>query len=218
MSTDLVPYNEYEVEDGWNDAADEASERILRGTLLKFADWRWTAGQDARPMPEGKRLVAVGTAAAWVRWSGGKPGEHRVRRPGEQMAARKELGDTDEAFWEKGPDGKPRDPWQNTRYVYFVDPDTAEAYTFSTSSSGGRGAVSDLGDQIHRKRFSKRGVVPLVELGAAPMKTKFGNKSKPLLKVIEWIGGASPGTQPKQIEQPLAKEPVRRDMDDEIPF
>src|SRR5262249_57111470 len=28
--------------DGWNDAASEAAERTIRGTLLKFADWRWT--------------------------------------------------------------------------------------------------------------------------------------------------------------------------------
>jgi len=31
--------------DGWSDAAAEAGERMIRGRLLKFADWRWNAGK-----------------------------------------------------------------------------------------------------------------------------------------------------------------------------
>jgi hypothetical protein len=35
-------------DDGWSHAAAEAAERSIRGTLLKFADWRWTAGKEQR--------------------------------------------------------------------------------------------------------------------------------------------------------------------------
>jgi hypothetical protein len=59
--------------DGWNDAAQEAGERTIRGTLLKFADWRWTAGKEATPIEDGTKLVALATAAMWVRWENGKP-------------------------------------------------------------------------------------------------------------------------------------------------
>src|SRR6516165_11666134 len=38
--------------DGWNDAAKEAAERPINGTLLKFADWRWTAGKEATAVPD----------------------------------------------------------------------------------------------------------------------------------------------------------------------
>src|SRR6266516_2505880 len=173
MSNDLVTTGN----DGWAEAAAEASERVLRGTLLKFSDWKWSAGKEATPIEDGRQLVALGTAAAWVKWADGKPNEYRMRLAGRSLPEREELGDLDETEWEAGPDGKPRDPWQSTRFVYLVDPETAEAFTFSTSSWGGRSAVVDLADQIARMRFAHPNAVPIVELGATPMVTRFGRKS-----------------------------------------
>jgi len=132
------------------------------------------------------RLVALATAAAWVRWKDGKPVEARVREPKKKLAERDELDDTDEAHWDKGPDGKPRDPWQNTRLVYLVDPNTAEAFTFSTSSFGGREAVINLGDQVARMRVAHPNITPVVSLEAAPMITRFGKKSKPVFRIVDW--------------------------------
>jgi hypothetical protein len=62
--------------DGWSHAAAEAGERTIRGTLLKFADWRWTAGKEATPVKDGTQLVALATAAGWVRWENSKPAEY----------------------------------------------------------------------------------------------------------------------------------------------
>jgi hypothetical protein len=89
QSTALAPINQHD--DGWGAAAAEAADVVVRGQLLKFADWHWTAGQDATPLKEGTRLLAVGTAAAWVKWVGGKPAEYRVRKPGENLPDRDEL-------------------------------------------------------------------------------------------------------------------------------
>ena len=153
-----------------------------------------------------------------MRWSGGKPAEYRVREVGRRLPDREELGDQDEADWEAGPSGEPRDPWQSTRFVYLVDPMTAEAFTFSTSTWGGRGAVADLGDQIQRMRYANPGAVPVVELHAAPMLTKFGRKSKPWFKVVDWkMTGAAPGATP-QIESKNTITETSKVMDDEIPF
>src|SRR5258705_3035161 len=83
MNNEVMTYHTPELlskDDGWEDAADEANERILRGTLLKFSDWRWTAGQEGRLIPEGTKMAAMGTAAAWVRWEGGKPAQYVVRK------------------------------------------------------------------------------------------------------------------------------------------
>ncbi len=88
----------------------------------------------------------------WVRWEDGRPVEQLVRRPGERLPERENLSHTNEDEWPTGPGNEPQDPWQNTRLVYLVDPDTAEAFTFSTSSWGGRSAVIELGDQISRMR------------------------------------------------------------------
>jgi hypothetical protein len=174
-------------DDGWNDAAVEANERVLRGTLLKFSDWNWTRGKEASPIEKGTKLVAIGTAAAWARWACGKPVEYRMRQSGKPLSDREELGSLDTGSWEVGPDGKtPRDPWQSTRLVYLVDPDTAEAFTFSTSSWDGREAVINLGDSIARMRSAHPKALPVVALEAAPMATKYGRKSKPVFKIVDW--------------------------------
>lgn len=195
MTTDVAIVN---ADDGWKDAAAESAENVIKGTLLKFSDWRWTAGKEGVEVEKERQLVALDTAAAWVKWKDNKPVEYRMRVPGKRLPEREELGDADEAQWEIGPDGKERrDPWQNTRFVYLVDPLTAEAFTFSTSSWDGRHAVADLADQIQRVRYARPGAVPVAELHAAPMLTRFGKKSKPLFKVISWRGGEN---TTKQIE------------------
>lgn len=211
--------------DGWGDAAAEASERTIRGTLLKFADWRWTAGKEATAVESGTKLVALATTAGWVRWEGGKPAEHRMRAPGRRLPDRDELGYDDESAWAEGPGGgEPKDPWQNTRWVYLVDPQTAEAFTFTTSSWGGRGAVTDLGDQIARMRTVHPDAVPIVALQAAEMPTKYGRKSKPVFKVVGWKSADS--DKPAPVERQISAREVQqakqmiatREMDDEIPF
>jgi hypothetical protein len=175
-----------QTDDSWDHAAAESTHRIIRGTLLKFRNGNWSRGKEGTNLNEGTRLVALDTAAAWVKWSDGKPIEYRLRQPGHRLPDRDDLGDGDKRYWGTGGDGKPIDPWQNTRFVYFVDLATGEEYTFSTSTWGGRSAISDLADQIQRERYSRPGVVPVVELRAAQMLTKFGTKSKPFFKVINW--------------------------------
>jgi len=59
--------------------------------------------------------------------------------------------------------------------------------------------------------------VPLVELGAAPMKTKFGNKSKPTLKVVGWQTTEASVVIEQPKLPPIAKD-RSSDMDDDIPF
>jgi hypothetical protein len=202
-------------DDGWGDAAAESGEYIIKGSLLKFADWKWTKGKESIEVKHGTAFVALGTTAAWVKWSGGKPIEYKVRQAGHRLPDRDELGDLEEGDWELGPDNKPKDPWANTRFIYFVDPTSAQAYTFSTSSWGGRQAVNDLAEQIQRARFGKPGTSPLVELQSEPWLTKFGRKSKPFFKVIDWRGGEprNGGPTPAMVEGSTV-----RSIDEEVPF
>ena len=209
MSNDLMTTT-----DGWDDVAIEASQRVLRGTLIRFADWNWSRGKEAEPIEKGTQLVATGTAAAWVRWQGGKPVETRLRQPGATMLEREELGSTDESTWEAGVDGRPKDPWAHTRFVYLVDPNTAEAFTFSTSSWGGREAVVNLGDAIARMRSAHPDAMPVVALEAAPMQTRFGRKSKPTFKIVGWK--AMDG-EVREVRQ-LPLQTRAQEMDDGLPW
>ena len=133
-----------------------------------------------------------------------------------KLPDREELGHLDASLWQPGPDGKSRDPWQSTRFVYLLDPISMEMLTYSTSSSGGRTAVINLADQITRMReLGRVGAQPVVELGAEKMPTKFGMKSKPLFKIVKWYGGGNEnGGGPKEIAPPSLKE----EMNDDIPF
>lgn len=203
MTNDLVTTIN---DDGWTDAATDARERVLRGTLLRFADSNWTRGKEATPIERGTQLVATGTRAAQVRWQDGKPVEWRWQEPGRRLPEREELGDNDPTKWALGPDGGPRDPWQSMRYVYLLDPASAEMFTYSTSSFAGREAVVDLADSIARMRVAQPNAMPIVALESAPMITKFGRKSRPIFKVVGWKAlGSSPAL-------PATEEP------EELPF
>ena len=194
----LIEQQYIPADDGWGDVAAEANERMIKGALLKFADWRWTTGKEATQLKDGTSLVALATVAMWVRWEDGKPVEQLVRRPGERLIERDQLSHTNERDWPIGPGNEPQDPWQNTRLVYLVDETTAEAYTFSTSSYGGRGAVISLGDQIARMRSAHANAMPIVELRSAEMPTKHGKKSKPVFKVVGWKNASGPRAEPAQ--------------------
>jgi hypothetical protein len=75
--------------------------------------------------------------------------------------------------------------------------------------------VTGLGDQILRMRCARPGAVPVIALDAAPMQTKYGRKSKPVLRIVGWKGGTA--DKPQQL---IETKPAlaRNDMDDEIPF
>jgi hypothetical protein len=111
-------------------------------------------------------------------------------------------------------DGRPKDPWAHTRFVYLVDPKTAEAFTFSTSSWGGREAVVNLGDAIARMRSAHPDAMPVVELAAAPMQTRFGRKSKPTFKIAGWKAA---GGEVREVRQ-LPPQTRAQELDDELPW
>src|SRR5215472_9232504 len=67
--------------DGWDDAAKDASDRLIQGQILLFADWRYTAGKERVPVALGRRLIARSTLHYWRRWEGGKIVQHTCVKP-----------------------------------------------------------------------------------------------------------------------------------------
>jgi hypothetical protein len=197
-------------DDGWAEEAN-SGDRLLKGNLLRFADRQWTFGRDARPMLAKAQLVALKVTTAWVRWSGKKPaGDVRVRIPGQPFPVREELGYTDETQWELRPDGSPADPWQLTKHVYLVNIKSGELFTYVTTSGGGFGAIADLADQVQFMRAARPGAVPVLEPDSADMETRYGRKSRPVLRIVGWRGGE----ELAQIQRPTTSELLA----DEVPF
>jgi hypothetical protein len=213
--------------DGWADAAQDAAGRLIQGRMLLYADWRYTAGKEREEIPLGTRLVALSTLHYWRRWEGGDLVEYIMRQPGKKLPERDTLGYDDANEWEPGPDGMtPQDPWQETRSILLEHPKTAELFTFVTVSGGGKSAVIALGDQIARVRAVYPDAVPLIELQAAEMPTKYGPKSKPVFRVVQWRATdglpiaertVSP-REAKKVADQREREEIDAQINDGIPF
>jgi hypothetical protein len=215
----LVPVDASD--DGWSNAAAEAEARWIQGTLVLFADWQWTQGSEKTLIEKGRKLVAVAVRSVWVRWENRKPVDYRPALPGHHLLpSRESLGHLNKGEWEIDARGDPKDPWANTRYVYLLDPETAEMRTFSTHTVGGRRCVEDLASAIMRMRFEHPGATPIVELDAAPMSTQHGRKSQPVLKIVGWkfpIAKVIDAVPESRVSAPSATV-APADMNDEIPF
>ena len=191
---------------GWNSPFDDdASCRQIQGSLLRW-DNKWSTGKEKTPIADGTRLAALGIKACYKRWENGKVVEF-VSEINGHYPKRDELGHDDQELWECGPDGSPSDPWQNSREVLLMDPHTCTALTFCTASAGGRSAVDDLKNAVRNARRLRPGVVPLISLESQAMPTRYGMKSKPYLKIVDW---SVPGAEVTALAPP-------DDLNDKIP-
>ena len=152
---------------------------------------------------------------AWVRWEDNRPVEYVWPRPSGLLPARESLGHDDESAWPDGLDGKPKDPWQNTRFIYLTDTKTAETHTFTNSTAGMRHCYSALATAVANMRRAHPHAFPMVELENVPMKTKVGSKLRPHLKIVDWTG-----LEPKVLQARAMQIEAQRvdELDDAIPF
>lgn len=188
MARDIATIN-----DGFAEDARENAGRAIRGTLLKYSKGVWTMGPGAEPVPAGFRAVAVESKTAWIKWQNGRPAEHIWRTPGKPLPAVDELPDRDQRLWPVDDDGEPQDPWQLTKYLFLVNPETAERYTFSPTSWGGRSEINELSEKIALMRTARPGALPIVELGTGTYtltkRPQLGAIPKPVFKVVGWVSG-----------------------------
>jgi hypothetical protein len=194
--------------DGWATVPATGSGSI-RGKLVKFTNGEFFVGEE---LINGRELVAVGVLVAWVKWAGGRPAEIRETAPAHAHPHREALGDMDVTRWEKGLDGKPSDPWRDSRNLFLIDLRTGAEFTFTTASWGGRAAIEDLSRQIANVRSAYPSAAPVVKLSVEKMKTRFGLKPKPVFEIVSWKSADNPA-QKKAPTKSLAAE-----RGDEFPF
>jgi hypothetical protein len=133
-----------------------AASRSFEGDLLRFLKGDYVAGADAENIPLGTQFkVLMDTlAVGWVYWYGGACLHHRMGlvKDGYQPERRSDLGDQDQASWERDARGQPRDPWQFTNYLTMRRIDDGKVYTFATSTKGGLNAVGELSKAYGKSR------------------------------------------------------------------
>lgn len=216
MTTDIAKYDSND--DGFAAAAADLDSRAIKGDILRCSKGHWLVGESQTHLDLNNPMVATSTVTQWVRW-----GEDEHGRPKPIDFFPKRIGDPvpqaieelpDAEAMTTGPDGQERPAWQLTKYLHFTDPQTAATYTFITSTWRGREAVSSLAAQIVTMRTARKGVSPVVILGSAPYKTKFGTQMKPTFRITGWVGGN--GGAAVEPQRPAAMLPPLRHGRDHV--
>jgi hypothetical protein len=207
----------------WEREALGGSARVLQGDTIKFRDGRYYIGKEQRQASDDWKLGVVDLRSFWVRWEDGQPAEHIEQTPNDTRE-RNDLGYLDTSQWEEGLNG-PQDPWQDVRYLYLIDPKTAQTYTFVTQTFGGRSGIAQLASQIARVQAAQPGALPFVNLRWSEMPTRFGKKTKPYFEVVGWtqgVGGPAQAAEPDPSRGKMSVESGRAlsssELDDDIPF
>jgi hypothetical protein len=80
------------------------------------------------------------------------------------MPPRDALGDLNPSQWAEGLSGQPEDPWRHQVCLVLQRTDTAELFTFVTTSLTGRRAVGNLLRHYDRMQRLNPGELPVVKL------------------------------------------------------
>lgn len=212
---------------------DLASARSITGKLLKFSKFgEYRAGVDNEEIPIGTELIAYmpSFAAGYVRWENGSPAEAQMGYVGEGFIPpkRNDLGWNDSSEWSKDDRGVPRDPWQFTNSLIFIDFSKEALFTYNASSKGGLGALGGLSKIYGRHIKTHPRELPTVKLGvdSYPHKVKaYGEIRFPVFSIVgdRWVSvddippleGLPPFVETRQLETTM-----KQDMgeDGEIPF
>jgi hypothetical protein len=202
------------VRDPFEIYADSIRPGYIVGKLLKFSKGDYLLGEGAELVAQGTVVVAAMNQllTGWIRWESAMPTEHRMVlvASGQIPSRRDDLGYLDQSKWETDNDGKPRDPWQYSAYLPVLS-EAGDLWTFSTSSTGGHGAIGILprislkGDSyLHRDRSRGRIKTPLFELAGWEAKDR-------IVKALAEAGLTMD-------ELPTITADRSDDMDDDIPF
>ena len=208
--------------------ADSIRPGYIVGKLLKFSKGDYLLGEGAEPVDQGTVVVAAidQLLTGWIRWENARPVEHRMVpvASGQCPPLRSDLGYLDQAKWEVDNNGKPRDSWQYSAYLPLLSA-AGDLWTFSTSSTGGHGAIGKLSRAFARHRRKAPDELPRISLKSDSYlhpEKQYGRIKVPLFELVGWE--AKDRVAQALAEAGLTDElpPVTvdrsSDMDDDIPF
>ncbi len=197
---------------------DEIAPASIVGRLIKFSkEGKFVTADDGEEIADDVDFIALcdQTLVGYVKFNGeGEPPDRHMGLlyDGFVMPARETLGDNDQAQWEIGLDGKPSDPWQHHMYLVLQYGETAELFTFATSSRTGRRAIGNLLRHYERLQKTHPDMFPTVRLkigGFQHRDERVGWVSVPVFAVV----GHAPKDSAAKPDSSTAA-----DMGDEIPF
>lgn len=182
------------------------------GQYLSFKNGEYLFGQEGEELPLGTKLFAnmPGLLVGWRRWFNAQITDDRTHLLTEcrTIESRNELGDTDQALWEKpkptaqNPNPAPQDPWQFTNILELSSGE--ETYIFSSSSKGGIGAIGRLCKEYGKERRQRPGMLPIIELSRDFYNHKtYGKTYFPEFKIVGWTDEDRPSLEGEEDEIPF---------------
>jgi hypothetical protein len=197
---------------------DQVCPASVVGRMVRFSkDGRFVTHDDGAVIKEDIDFIALvdQTLIGWVKFHGeGEPPTRHMGLlfDGFVMPPRATLGDDDQSRWETGLDGKPADPWQHFMYAVLQRGDTAELYTYVTSSLTGRRCIGALLRHARRLQKTHPDYYPVIRLkvgGFQHRDDRVGWVPVPVLNVV----GRAPRDSAAKPDTSIAA-----DMNDSIPI
>jgi len=196
---------------------DEVAPASIVGRMIKFnKEGQFVCSDNDEAISEDTDFTALcdQTLIGWIKFNNDAPPDRvmGLLYDGFVMPGRDTLGDTDKSKWDLGLDGHPADPWQHHVYAVLQRGDTAELFTYTTSSITGRRAIGNLLRHYERMTRAYPDMFPVVKLktgGFQHRDDRVGWVKTPVLAVV--------GRAPKD----SAAKPdtsTKADLNDEIPF
>jgi hypothetical protein len=162
------------------------------GRLVACKKGDWSIGKDGDQLKEGTRfLIVVPTMRrGWVKFGPDGVVDRDMGLVADNFLVkhRHALGDLDEALWEKGPDGSPRDPWARNYSVQMVEmaPPHGDA-TFVGSSFGAHIMLQEVCRTYAAEMHAYPDQFPVMGITTKTRQSKsFGPIKDPWLDLVGW--------------------------------
>jgi hypothetical protein len=203
-ATSLKTTTPARISDGFDaviDANGKASP--IKGVMIKFtnnAEWIDSAGE---VIAAERKLIVIEISKVTQKWIDGLPVETHTLAADQYFPDVERLNaEAPQSEW-RDAFGKRAGPWQNSIMVYLFDPDSAEGFTWPTSTAGGFRAVDELQGRVLRIR-AMRGAhyFPIVTLADTFMNTQFGGRQRPQFKVVDFVALGSDTEQQSLLAKP----------------
>jgi hypothetical protein len=204
---------------GWEDGV-EGDDRpegagIIQGSLVKFTNEAEWVLRDGESLAAGRELVAFNVGRVVQKWQDGQPVETIVLEPNQKFPDIEKMNEeTPKEEWVEGPDGNMRGPWQGQHILYLLDLKTMDKFTFPTGTVGGRIAVRELRDKtMWMRRLRGPNVYAVVTLDNAWMNTRFGGRSRPHFKIVQWVRLGGEGGDVEALPPPTSPPTSQQALD-----
>jgi len=176
------------ITDGWDAAAIDMAAHPMKGMQnANFDNGAFFTGKEKLLIKPEARFIAIEVREGWMFLKKETPPEF-VMRPLDGPKPPRPDSFADQESWpfKFNSQTERDDPWKYNRFVFLLDPQSAQVTVFNTHTFGGDIGVNELTKAIQIMRAVRSGAVPILQLESRQWKTKFRMRPRPFLNIVGW--------------------------------